>query len=277
MASLGRINRLKINRKAPNGLYLDDNDGGEILLPNKYITSEMHLGEFTEVFVYLDGEERPVATTENPKAFVNEVAILQVVDLAPFGAFLDWGVTKQLFLPHSEQINRVNLGDEVLTYIYVDPFSNRLIGSNKIDNFIDNTDIICKEGDEVKIVPYAKTDLGYKCLINYQNIGIVYANEVYDKLLIGVERMAFIKKVREDKKIDVSLYQLGHEKLDGISQSLYDLLKTDAKVRNLNDKSDPAIIARFTGMSKKNFKKALGILYKARKIEISGNDEIRIV
>lgn len=269
MASIGRINKLKVNRSSSIGLYLDDGDNGEILLPNKYISDDMHLGEFIEVFVYLDGEERPVATTEKPTAFVNEFAILRVVDMTEFGAFLDWGVTKQLFLPHAEQLQKVNLGDEVLVYIHLDLFSQRLVASAKVEQFLntaEQTDYVTNQ--VVKVVPYAATPLGFKCIVDYAHTGMIYGNEVFEFLTLGKEKEAFVKKLREDGKLDISLYKLGHEKLDDIAEALYDLLVSNPRVRELTDKSDPNTIARLTNMSKKNFKKALGGLYKAKRVDI---------
>lgn len=275
MLALGKINKLKINRKTDFGLYLDSGTDGEVLLPKKYVTDDMRIGDTVEVIVYLDNEERPVATTEKPLAYTNEYAKLRVVDLTAHGAFLDWGLTKQLFLPFAEMLGKVNFRDEVLVYIYLDPLSNRIISSMKLDQFLeDKAQDEYQDKQAVVLLPFQETALGYKCVVDYTHVGILYKNEIFQPIVLGDKYDGYIKKVREDKKIDLTLQMLGHEKLDDISEKLYTLLKEQAEVRALSDKSDPDTIYRLTGMSKKNFKKGLGILFKKKMIDIKGDQTV---
>jgi uncharacterized protein len=268
MLALGRINILKINRKAPQGLYLDAGAGEEILLPNKYITSEMHLGDKVNVMVYLDSEERPIATTETPKAFINEYALLPLVDINSHGGFLDWGLTKQLFIPHSEMQNRPSIGEELFVYIYLDPLTSRILASAKIEKFLEEHNETLTADQKVIIIPFAKTPLGYKCIVEFTYIGMIYQNEIFQDIKVGKIYNGFVKKIREDKKIDLILQKVGAKKLPEISDILLNLIKENEQVADLNDNSAPELIYQLTGMSKKNFKKALGILYKQGKIKL---------
>jgi predicted RNA-binding protein (virulence factor B family) len=268
MLSLGRINILKINRKAPQGLYLDAGNSEEVLLPNKYINDTMHLGEKVSVMVYLDGEERPIATTEVPKAFINEYALLEIVDLSTYGGFLDWGLTKQLFIPYSEMPGSPKIGDNVFVYIYLDPLSSRIIASAKIDRFLEELGENFLSEQEVSIIPFMKTPLGFKCVVDFSHSGILYQNEIFQKIQIGQTYKGYIKKIREDKKLDLILQKTGAKKLPDISEVLFSLIQNDMKVAELNDKSSPELIYELTGMSKRNFKQALGILFKQGKVTI---------
>ena len=268
MIALGRINHLKINRKAPHGLYLDAGDGEEILMPNKYITEEMHIGDKVDVMVYLDHEERPVGTTEVPKAYVNEFALLKLTDLSSHGGYLDWGITKQLFIPYSEMQGKPAVGDELLVYIYIDPLSSRIIASGKVEKFLETDGSIFQNNQEVKIIPFSRTPLGYKCIVDYSHLGVIYNNEIFQKIKTGKVYKAFIKKIREDGKLDLTLQKTGAGKLPEISDHLLALIQENKAVAQLNDHSPAELIYQLTGMSKKNFKKALGILYKQGKIEI---------
>jgi len=268
MISLGRINNLKINRKAPHGLYLDAGNGEEVLMPNKYITDQMHIGDKVSVMVYLDHEERPVATTEVPKAFINEFALLTLTDLSSHGGYLDWGLTKQLFIPYGEMPGKFDAGDEVFVYIYLDPLSGRIIASGKIEKFLESDGSNFTTDQEVNIIPFAKTPMGYKCVVDFSHLGMIYSNEIFQKIKIGKVYKAFIKKIREDNKIDASLQKTGAKKLPEISDHLLALMQEKKDVGELNDHSPPELIYQLTGMSKKNFKKALGILYKQGKIAL---------
>ena len=268
MVSLGRINTLKINRKAPHGLYLDAGNGEEVLMPNKYITDEMHIGDKISVMVYLDHEERPVATTEVPKAYINEYALLKLTDLSSHGGYLDWGLTKQLFIPYGEMSGKPSVGDEILVYIYLDPLSGRIIASGKIEKFLESDGSAFSPDKEVTVIPFANTPLGFKCIVDFSHLGMIYNNEIFQKIKIGKIYKAFIKKIREDHKIDLSLQKTGAKKLPEISDQLLALITENKKVAELNDHSPPELIYQLTGMSKKNFKKALGILYKQGKISI---------
>jgi uncharacterized protein len=270
MLALGRINLLKINRRTDNGLYLDGGADGEVLMPNKYVTSEMHMGDTVEVFVYLDGEERPVATTEKPFAFINEFVKLRVVDVTPHGAFLDWGVVKQLFLPYGEMLYKVKISDQVLVYIYVDPLTNRIISSMKLDNFLETSAPDYIEGQIASAIPFQKTVLGFKCVVDFSYLGLIYQNEIFQAIRLGESYQVQVKKQRTDGKLDLSLQALGHTKLDDLSTKLLSMLKENPSARLLHDQSPPELIYEITSMSKKNFKKALGILFKQKLIDIRG-------
>lgn len=274
LANIGLINQLKVLRKTGVGFYLDGGEDGDILFPYKYAGEQLQVGDVVEVIVYLDHEERLIATTEKPKALLNEFAYLEVVDVVAFGAFLDWGLTKQLFLPGGEMTKPVRKGDFVLVYIYLDEFSGRISSTTKLEKHVKKTTDQYEVGDEVDILIWAETDLGYKVIVDYEYSGLLYRSEVFRLLLPGQEMKAYISKVREDGKIDLSLEQVGASKLDDISQRVLDLLKNNLSARQLNDKSSPDEIYAYTHMSKKNFKKALGILYKAGKIDIHSADGV---
>lgn len=268
MAQIGRINQLKVIRKTGVGYFLDGGDTGDILMPYKYAKEDQKIGDVVEVIVYLDQEERPIATTEKPLAFMDEFALLEVVDVVPFGAFLDWGLTKQLFVPNAEMTRPLQLGQFCMVYIYFDEFSSRIVASTKLEKFLNKTDDTLAVGDEVDLVIWAESDLGFKAIVNYSTIGLIYRSDVFRLLMPGQKMKGYIAKIREDGKIDLSIEKIGHHKLDDISSRLLEILKGNPGVRNLNDKSDPEEIYAMTHLSKKNFKKALGILYKAGHIDL---------
>ncbi|HMP31405.1 MAG TPA: S1-like domain-containing RNA-binding protein, partial [Saprospiraceae bacterium] len=231
-----------------------------------YIQDNMHLGELVSVMVYLDSEERPIATTETPKAYINEFALLKLVDINTHGGFLDWGLTKQLFIPHAEMYERPSVGAMLFVYIYLDPLSSRILASSKIEKFLDDNCEGLAIDQEVDIIPFAKTPMGYKCVINFTCVGMIYENEIFQIINIGTSYKAYVKKVREDKKIDLILQKVGAKKLPEITEVLYELIQSNPKVAQLNDNSPPELIYSLTGMSKKNYKKALGMLYKSGKV-----------
>lgn len=269
MSILGRKNNLRINRKVDFGFYLEGGESGEILFPNRYHSEEMKIGDVVEVLVYLDGEERLVATTEDAFAYANEFACLEVKDITEYGAFLDWGVMKQLFVPYSEMASKMEVGQKYLVYIYVDPLTDRLIASGKIDKFLESTNSTYEVGEEVEISVWQASELGVKVMIDYKHIGLIFHNQVFKKLTEGDKLKAYIQKIREDGKIDVSLEKPNHHKLDDLSTRLLDLIRANEKVRQLSDKSDPQQIYSLTEMSKKNFKKAIGALYKQKLINLT--------
>lgn len=274
LAKIGLLNQLKVLRETAIGFYLDGGEHGDILFPYKYAAKDLKVGETAEVIVYLDHEERLIATTETPLAFLNEFAFLEVADIAPFGAFLDWGLTKQLFLPGAEMTKPVRLGNYVMVYIYFDEFSGRISSSTKLEKFLQKTTDKYKQGEEVDIMIWTETDLGYKVIVDFQFLGLLYKSEVFKLLLPGQSMKAYISKVREDGKLDVSIEQPGASKLDDISERVLTLLSQNKDARSLSDKSSPEDIYAYTHMSKKNFKKALGVLYKAGKIDIHTDDAI---
>ncbi|MBD0777698.1 GntR family transcriptional regulator [Maribacter sp. ANRC-HE7] len=268
MIALGTYNTLEILRDTSVGLFLGDGEGNDILLPNKYVPEDYEIGQSLTVFCYLDHSERPVATNLEPDIVVNEFQLLKVVEVNEFGAFMDWGLEKHLLVPFREQRNKMVEGHWYVVHCYLDQQSNRLVGSNKIDKFLSNETLSVSEGDVVDLVVSRKTDLGYEVIINNQHKGLVYLNEIFKTLAIGDNTKGVIKRIRPDNKIDVSLQPLGENILEPAANKIYEQLKAHGGFLGLHDKSDPELIKEELQMSKKVFKKGIGTLYKARKIEI---------
>lgn len=271
MAELGKINTLKVVRETENGLYLDGENLGEILMPQKFVTEQIQKEKEAIVFLYSDSEDRLVATTETPFAKVGEFAFLQVVTTSKFGAFLDWGLPKDLLVPFGEQKMKMEVGKYYLVYLYVDLLTNRIAASAKLQKFLDNTPPEYQTGQEVKLIIAEKTDLGYKAIVNAEHWGVLYENQIFKTLSIGEKTTGYINKIREDDKIDLLLEKPGYEKIDSISEKVLNLLNENRGFIALNDKSSPEMIQMMLGISKKNFKKAIGNLYKRRLIEFSSD------
>jgi len=271
MIALGTYNTLEILRDTSVGLFLGDGEGNDILLPNKYVPETYELGDSLTVFCYLDHSERPVATNLEPEILVNEFQLLKVVEVNEFGAFMDWGLEKHLLVPFREQRNKMQEGHWYVVYCYLDPQSNRLVASNKIDKFLNNDTLSVQEGDIVELVVTRQTDLGYEVIINNSHKGLVYANEIFKKISVGDNTKGVIKKIRPDNKVDVSLQPLGEKVLEPAANKIYEQLLAHGGFLGLHDKSDPELIKAELQMSKKTFKKGIGTLYKARKIEIKGD------
>ncbi|QGY46681.1 GntR family transcriptional regulator [Maribellus comscasis] len=276
MAEIGKINTLKVVRETDNGLYLDGENLGEILMPQKFATKEIRENNEAVVFVYSDSEDRLVATTENPLAKVGEFAYLKAVATSRFGAFLDWGLPKDLLVPFSEQKNKMEVGKYYLVYLFVDLLTNRIAASAKLNKFLDNTPPEYNQGEKVQLTIVEETDLGYKAIVNNEHWGILYKNQVFIPLSTGQRVTGYINKIREDDKIDLLLEKPGYEKIDSISQKILDVLNENRGFIALTDKSSPEMIQAMLGISKKNFKKALGNLYKKRMIEFK-SDGIRLL
>lgn len=268
MAEIGKYNVLEVVRETDNGFYLDGENLGEILMPRKFITDEIRSENKAEVFVYTDSEDRLVATTETPYARVGEFAFLMVKSVSKFGAFLDWGLPKDLLVPFSEQKVNMVQGKEYLVYVYVDNKTNRMAASAKIDKFLDNTPPDYELGEEVDLIIAAETDLGYKAIINNLHWGILYKNQIYHSLSPGERLKGFINKIREDEKIDLLPEKPGYEKIDSISKKILDILKENRGFMAVTDKTSPEVISSLFGTSKKNFKKAIGSLFKNQLINI---------
>jgi predicted RNA-binding protein (virulence factor B family) len=276
MIALGTYNTLEILRDTSVGLFLGDGEGNDILLPNKYVPESYELGDALTVFCYLDHSERPVATTLEPEIQVNEFQLLKVVEVNEFGAFMDWGLEKHLLVPFREQRSKMQEGHWYIVFCYLDSQSNRLVASNKIDRFMNNDTLMIKEGDIVELVVSRQTELGYEVIINHSHKGLVYANEIFKKIAVGDNTKGVIKKIRPDHKIDVSLQPLGEKILEPAANKIYEQLKAHGGFLDLHDKSDPDRIKDTLQMSKKTFKKGIGTLYKARKIQIK-NDGIYLI
>lgn len=276
MLEIGKINTLKVNRETDNGVYLEAGDHGEILMPKKFVTAEVKEKEEAEVFVYTDSEDRLVATTETPLAMVGEFARLTVKATSSFGAFLDWGLPKDLLVPFREQRSKMQEGNSYWVYIYLDLLSNRIAASAKLHKFLDNTPPEYNEGQEVDLIIMEETDLGYKAIVNQEHSGMLYKNQVFHQLELGSKTKGYVIKVRPDEKIDLLIDKPGYGKVDSISQKILEELKENRGFIAISDKSSPEMIQAMFGISKKSFKKAIGGLYKKKLITFQ-SDGIKLV
>jgi len=276
MVQIGKYNTLKVVKEVEFGLYLDGGEEhGEILLPIRYVPEETKVDDELEVFIYLDSEDRIIATTEKPFATVGEFAFLQVTSVTQIGAFLDWGLMKDLLVPFREQKMKMQEGQYYPVYIYLDDESQRIVATAKLEPVLDNVIPDYSVGQEVEMFVVERTELGYKVVINNLHSGLIYHNEMFRDVKIGDRCPGFIKKVREDDKIDVNLHKQGFEKMDDLSTKVLELLKKRGGFLAVSDKSPAEVIYQVFGMSKKNFKKAIGGLYKQRIITIE-KEGIRI-
>ena len=271
MAEIGKLNTLRVVKEVDFGLYLDGGEHGEILIPKRYVPENCKPEDNIEVFIYLDSEDRIIATTEKPYIKVGEFAMLQVVAVNQMGAFLYWGLPKDLLVPFREQKQKMEEGKWYIVTAYLDPDSKRLVASAKIDKFLDNLPPDYEDGEEVDLLISGETDLGFNAIINSKHLGVLYKNEVFQPLKKGDKIKGYIKKIREDEKIDLILQKPGYQKVDDISMKIVDILKEHGGFIAITDKSDPDTIYNLFGVSKKTFKKAIGSLYKLRIISI--NDE----
>lgn len=275
---IGRQNRLKIVKRVPFGVYLSSEESHEeILLPTKYVPQGADIGDELDVFLYLDSEDRLIATTRKPKAMVGEFAWLKVVSNSKYGAFVDWGLEKDLFIPFREQRQKTIPGKYYLVYIYLDEESGRIAASTKYYKYLDQTADLFHEGQEVQVLVHEQSPIGYLALIEGKKNGLIYKNEVYDaKIRPGIHTTAYIQKIREDDKIDLVLQKQGFESVTDFAQVLLNEIKKSNGFIGLTDKSDPELIYARFGVSKKVFKKAVGTLYKQRKIQMAA-DGIELV
>lgn len=270
MLNIGQHNTLTILRDTKVGLFLGNgNEVDDVLLPNKYVPKVFEIGEEISVFVYLDHEERPVATTLVPYIFLNEFALLRVNYTNQIGAFMDWGMEKDILVPFKEQARPMEKGKRYLVYLYLDEKTNRLVASSKTNQFLDNENITVENGDEVDLIISHITDIGINVIINQKHKGLVYNDEVYDdRIRTGDRLIGYIKNVREDGKIDVSLQKLGYQNIEPNAETILDELRASKGFLRLNDNSSPEDIKTVLKMSKKTFKKAIGLLYKEKLIDI---------
>ncbi|WP_289053917.1 CvfB family protein [Carboxylicivirga marina] len=274
---IGKYNTLKVVKEVEFGLYLDGGeDFGEILLPIRYVPPGLKPDDEIEVFIYLDSEDRVIATTEEPYAIVGEFAYLETVSVNKTGAFLDWGLMKDLLVPYREQAERMKEGEKYVVYIYLDDESRRIVATSKLNSVLDNLMPEYEEGQEVDLMVIAKTDLGYKVAVDSLHSGMLYHNELFKPIKIGDTFKGYIKKLREDDKLDISLEKPGYEKIDGLAGEILEILKSKGGQMDVSDKSPAELIYKVFGTSKKNFKKAIGTLYKQRIIEIN-KDNIKLL
>ena len=275
MIEIGKYNTLTVVKVVDFGVYLDGGEWGEILMPKEYVPENCSPDDEVRVFIYLDSEDRIVATTEEPAVQVGEFAFLKVVAVSGIGAFLNWGLRKDLLVPFREQRDPMVEGRSYLVYVYVDKASDRIVASAKIDKYLDQVFPDYEPKQEVDLLVARKTDLGYAVIVNQAHWGLVYGNEVFQSLRIGQKLKGYVKRVREDEKIDVVLQPAGFAKIEGLAGMVLEKLKDYGGVLDLSDKSNPEEIYRVLGCSKKNYKKALGTLLKQGLIEI-GESEVRL-
>ena len=269
--NVGQFNLMRVDRKVDFGFYMDD--GGEgILLPKRFVPSGLQIDDTISVFVYHDSDNRLIATTQEPFAVVGDIAALKVVEVTSQGAFLDWGLMKDVFVPVSQQLSTMRLGGKYLVKLYIDAQTGRVAATEKIDKQISNDILTVKEGEKVKIQVYRESEIGYVVIVNQVHQGLVYKNEVFTHLHIGqfIDE-AFIKKIREDNKLDIGLGKQGGEKLADDNQKIMSLLKSHKGFLPYHDKSAPDEIYAFFGMSKKAFKMNVGMLYKLKLISIEAD------
>lgn len=263
---LGKFNQLEVVKQVDFGMYLDGGEEAEILLPTRYVPEDCKVGDWLNVFLYLDNEERLIATTLTPLVQVGEFACLEVSWVNQFGAFLNWGLMKDLFVPFSEQKMKMQVGNKYVIHAYIDDESFRIVASAKVDRYLSKEKAPYQPGEEVNILIWQKTDLGFKAIIENMYSGLLYDSEIFQTLHTGDTLKAYIKQVREDGKIDLILQKPGFEKVDDFSKTLYHYIADHGGRIGLNDKSPAEEIYDVFGVSKKTFKKAVGDLYKKRLI-----------
>lgn len=276
MLSLGEKQTLIIDRDTDPGLFLTNEQGDEVLLPNKYKPATFEIGDSLEVFVYLDHEERPVATNIDPFVKLDEFGYLKCVEVSDLGAFMDWGLEKHLFVPFREQIGRMKEGYHYLVFCYLDEMTDRLVGSSKVDSFLSNSELTVTAFEEVNLIISNPTDLGWNVIINSLHKGLLFKGDVFQTLQTGDRVTGFVKKIRPDGKIDVVLQRPGYRSIEPNTEELLAQLTLNGGFLALTDKSSPEEIKEQLNMSKKSFKRALGTLYKQRAVDIQ-QDGIRLI
>ncbi|WP_071147301.1 CvfB family protein [Bacteroides ihuae] len=266
---LGKFNTLEVVKTVDFGVYLDGEQEGEILLPTRYVPDNCQVGDFLNVFLYLDNEERLIATTLTPLVQVGEFACLEVAWVNQFGAFLNWGLMKDLFVPFSEQKMKMLVGNKYVIHAHVDEESYRIVASAKVERYFSKEEPTYEPDDEVNILIWQKTDLGFKAIIDNKFGGLLYDSEIFQPLHTGMTLKAYVKQVREDEKIDLVLQKPGFEKIDDFAKSLLQYIQTHGGSVAVNDKSPAEEIYDIFQVSKKTFKKAVGDLYRRRLIKLT--------
>lgn len=268
MLQLGKMNRLKVLKEVDFGLYLDG-EIDEILIPKRYVPANTKVGDILDVFLYRDSEDRLIATTEIPKAMVDEYAYLEVVDTNRYGVFLDWGMPKDLFVPFQEQNGKMLVGKSYVVKLYIDPETNRIVASARIEHFLEKEPEGLFEGQEVRIIPFKFTDLGIKVIVNEHFEGLLYKNEVFEFIHFGIEKTGYISKIRENGKIDIRLKKAGFSNATKHQSIILEKLKIHNGFMPFHDKTSPELIYDEFGMSKRDFKQAIGGMYKENIIKLS--------
>ena len=269
MLKLGQINTLTALRQIDKGTYLVDDESNEVFLPNKYVTEIIKIKDTIDVFLYKDSENEMLATTRLPKVKLNEYAALKAIAVSRHGAFFDWGLEKDLLVPYRQQAEPIEEGYYYVVFLYLDEESQRLVGSTKINNTLKKLSVDLKIGDEVDLLAYQETEMGISVIVNNTYQGMLFQNEIFDDIKIGDKLTGYVKKIRTDNKLDISLNRFGYRGVDANIKKLQKALTDNNGFLNLNDKSSPKDIADQLGMSKKVFKKAVGALYKQKRLEIN--------
>lgn len=268
MIHIGEYNTLEILRESEQGLYIADNEGNEVLLPNRYVPEAFKIWDKIEVFVYLDNEERLVAVTDRPYITLGEFAMLRCNQVTPHGAFMDWGMVKELFCPFKEQAFKMKAGGWYLVYCYLDEKTGRLAASSKTNHFLDNKELTVEQFEEVDVIISHPSEIGMNVIVNNRHAGLIFQDDIYKELSVGDRMKGVVKKIRHDNKLDISLEQIGYRKIEPNADTIMHELEDNDGYLNLTDKSDPEAIKEALQMSKKTFKKAIGTLYKQRLIDI---------
>jgi predicted RNA-binding protein (virulence factor B family) len=268
MINVGRYNELRVEKRVDFGIYLRDGDQ-EILMPTKWVPENTKIDDMLNVFIFRDSDDRLIATTVKPFAIADTFAFLEVKQTNDVGAFLDWGMDKDLFVPFREQLGKMEQGKSYVVYVYLDEVTDRLVASAKLNKFIEREDIDLLDGDVVELLVYAETDLGFNAIINDLYSGLIYKNEIYETIRVGDRVTAFVKHVREDGKIDLSLQKSGYELVDDVKWRILNMMKQNEGVLSLTDSSSPEEIKAALQISKKAFKKAVGALYKERLVKLT--------
>lgn len=265
---IGEINSLKVSRDTPHGLFLVDDEGEDVLLPGQYLKGDEKVGDIIDVFIYNDSEDRVVATTETPKISLNEFASLKVIDVNKNGVFLDWGLEKDLLVPFKEQNKKMQLGQTYVVRMYLDEETDRLVATAKVKQFLSNEALAIQEKDKVDLLVFNQSDLGFDVIVDEKHVGLLYRNEVFAPIKNGDRLTGYVKQIRSDGKMDVTLQPDIETHLENSNQVILQALKANGGVLNISDKSSPEDIYATVHMSKKVFKKAIGNLYRQRKIKL---------
>jgi predicted RNA-binding protein (virulence factor B family) len=276
MIEIGKTTTLTVARIDEPGAFLSDGEDNLVLLPSFQMAKGIEVGDELTVFIYTDVEENQLATTEKPVFEVNELALLEITDQTNFGAFANYGLRKELLIPNSQQVQDLEIGDRCLTYLFVDGVTKRLVGSTKLDNFLSQDDLTIAVGDEVDLIAWTESKLGVSVIINNKHIGLVYANSIFQPVKEGDKLKGYIKEIREDRLIDVTIQKSGYDNIEPTSKVLLEKLIASDGFLPFHDKSDPDSIKRQLHMSKKTFKKSAGWLFKHKMIRIE-NDGIHFV
>jgi predicted RNA-binding protein (virulence factor B family) len=271
MIHLGQINTLEILRETNHGMYLIDEEDNQVLLPNRYVPETFKIWDKIDVFVYLDNEERLVAATDMPYIMRDRYALLRCNQVTDYGAFLDWGLVKELFCPFQEQAFKMKAGGWYLVHCYLDEKTDRLVASSKTNRFLDNSTLTVAEFDEVDLIVSHPSDLGMNVIVNKTHLGLIYKNNIFTDISVGDKLKGIVKKIRPGNKLDIALGQIGYRNIEPNAERILHELEDNSGFCNLTDKSSPEAIKEQFQMSKKNFKKAIGSLYRQRLIEIKSD------